>query len=760
MYILHKKAFTLVELIVVVTILAILATIAYVWLGRYFQNTRDSARIYDMQQMTNVLELYSNTHWEYPVPSDYEEVTFSWALAWKQGTFWRSVILELRSFWNDIPVDPLYGNEYSYSTTNNQSEYQIGMMRETFREEVASIELVGFNSQVYASNIPGAFIAWNYNNFVVRATDGTSNYFIASPSIIAANLESLELTDIVWQQRLAYDNFFNIPASYTPHTDTLGWFNFNVSNPLVFTWSIDELRNEQALLDFDAQLKFIYATTPTESFARYISLLQTDSLTSLKSFLTSRFGILFRNYFNCKDILDDGVSTWDGLYVIDPQWNGELETVYCDMTTDGGWWTRVWENHLLNPNFSWGTHVFWAEPVTWLQHEIVPLSSEVDGNNYALRQTGNFSSHYRLWFQDPSILRQWYEIRMSAWRSDSSTDDVTDVTIMGWKNSPWTVSTCTSGESYSPAGCYFSNFNRKLLHEPNFWDWGLLSDISVNVRNPVSNITSSYLEGWVLFDGFIPSESNSSQYGWVQTYTQSEMEAIDSWVQAGWFLISTNNESTWDPLGRYFDMPTIQYWWSQTVVWDVEDISHPLIDWSIWLWVDLRWQSLVWVYARAALGWQILPGDIILARDSLSPHLPTVLLRRHGQWYILFVSDDGMFMAMWWGDTFDANNNQTVFASNIMTFAIETAAWINPRDGYIFHNRIFYSDGTFSLNGLDRVLETITVDDNGTPRVWTREQVRHPVYQTPENFTWYLWLDAHNNKEIYYTWLSLELYYR
>lgn len=754
------RAFTLVELIVVVTILSILATLAYIGVDNYFASTRDSKRIYDMQQMTNVMQLYFNGSSEYPEPSNYVELTYSGSLAWKQGTFWESVTRTLRSFWNDIPLDPLYNNEYTYSLTNGWLEYQIGMIRETFRQEEDLGELISFQNKAHAWSIPWALVAGNYNGFVVRVIDGPQNYFLATPSIIAANLDSTDVLDVITWQNLVYDNFFNLPASYSEYIDTRGGFDFNVSDPLVFSWSLNDLRNEQNLLDFDARLKYVYTTTPTESFARYISLLQQDTLTNIKRFLTQRFKILFRSYFNCLDILSDGASRGDGDYEIDPEWNGDVYTVYCDMTTDGGWWTRVWDNHLLNADFSWGTHIYWAEQETSLQHSIVPLSAEVDENTYALRQTGNYSSHYRLWFPDTSILRQWYEIRMSAWRSDSSEEGATEVTLMGWKNSPWTLGTCTSWTA-----CFFQNFNSKLLHAPNFWPWGLLSDIQVQVKNPVANVTTNYLDGGVLFDGFIPKSTTPRNISsWWNTYTiapytQAEKQAIDAWVQAGGFLISTNNESTWDPLWDYFGMPTIQYP-GNSVIWDIENIDHPLVNGNIGLWVDIRGQSLVWAYARAALWGAILPGDIILARDRYAPHLPTVLLRRHGQGYILFVSDDGMFMQMGWGNTFDASNNQTVFASNIMTFAIETAAWINPRDGYIFHNRLYYNDGTFSLNGKDVVLDTITVDDNGTPRTWVKEQVRHRISKTPENFVWYLGLDANNNKEIYYTWLSLELYYR
>jgi hypothetical protein len=103
---------------------------------------------------------------------------------------------------------------------------------------------------------------------------------------------------------------------------------------------------------------------------------------------------------------------------------------------------------------------------------------------------------------------------------------------------------------------------------------------------------------------------------------------------------------------------------------------------------------------------------------------------------------------------------ETVLAANIMTYAIETAADINPYEWYVFHNRVHYDDGTFSTNWQVRTLATQVIDDGGEPRVWAREQVRHRVYKTPESFDWYLWLDANNNKDLYFTGLRLELFYR
>lgn len=749
-----KHGFTLVELLVVMTVLSILWTFGYIAFTSNLAESRDAKREWDMMQIVNTLELYETENSEFPDPDDFVNITYSWsALAWKQGTFWNDVTLALKVFWSEVPLDPLFKNEYTYSVTPRNNEFQIAGIMETFEQAEWLWELAWLlTPETSAASIETAFVMWDYNGFMVQARENGVEYYIATPSIIATDISNPSVIDIITGQKLVYSEFFNLPHSYRDFVNTERWFNFNVSDPLIYQWNSWDLRSEDILLEFNNRLKYIYATTPTESFEKYISILEKDWLTSLKGFLTRKFKIPFESYFNCKDILDAWLADGDKMYTIDPDWP-EWEDpyeVYCDMTTDGWWWTRVGGNQLGNADFAWWVWITWAIENDATNHEIIALPTPVDGNNFALRQTGNYSSNYEITLDDPSILQPGYEIRMSVWRSDygswAENTWASSTTLLAWKANNYTLW----------AEPYFSRFNSKMNNPANFWPWGNLTEIPITVTPMTSTITDTYLNGGILFDGFIPSADQP--YPW--KYSNAEIQEIDTWVQAGWFLLSTNDDSRFDPLWEFYSMPSGRIWENVSRYWEVQNIDHPLVNGSIWLGVDLRGQTLIWEQNYSALIWQVQPDDIVLARDKYSPFLPTVILRKHWKWHILITADEWIFRNMSPWNTFLAWDNEDAFAAAIMAYSIETVAGINPHEWYVFHNRTYYNDGTFSVNGEDRILETITVDDNGTPRVWSLEQVRHKVYKTPESFTWYLWLDANNNKDLRYTGLKLELFYR
>ena len=119
-----KKGFTLVELIVVITILAILWTIAFISLQWYSRDARDSVRIQDIANIKKSLEIFVTESWLYPNPSDSVDITYSWWIVWSQWTVWDSVVENLWKL-NKKPVDPVLATEYSYSRTNNKTEYEL-----------------------------------------------------------------------------------------------------------------------------------------------------------------------------------------------------------------------------------------------------------------------------------------------------------------------------------------------------------------------------------------------------------------------------------------------------------------------------------------------------------------------------------------------------------------------------------------------------------------------------------------------------------
>jgi len=70
MHHIKKKGFTLVELIVVITILAILWTIAFISLQWYSENARDTKRVADVNNIKKALEFFVLNSEIYPMPDE------------------------------------------------------------------------------------------------------------------------------------------------------------------------------------------------------------------------------------------------------------------------------------------------------------------------------------------------------------------------------------------------------------------------------------------------------------------------------------------------------------------------------------------------------------------------------------------------------------------------------------------------------------------------------------------------------------------
>jgi prepilin-type N-terminal cleavage/methylation domain-containing protein len=114
--------FTLVELLIVISIISLLASIVLASLNNARVNARDTQRISDIRQMRIALELYRNVNGGYPALG-----------GWKQSndSNWSELQTELAPYMPKLPIDPVnndwggpgpwinlkYNYSYFYNTT-------------------------------------------------------------------------------------------------------------------------------------------------------------------------------------------------------------------------------------------------------------------------------------------------------------------------------------------------------------------------------------------------------------------------------------------------------------------------------------------------------------------------------------------------------------------------------------------------------------------------------------------------------------------
>ena len=208
----NKQAFTLVELIVVITILAILWTIAFISLQWYSSQARDTTRITDIQNIKTSLELFSLNTWKYPLPDDWQIVEYDGETIWTQWIVWDTVTINLSRNLNEKPLDPLTEIEYTYSTINSQTKYELLSIYES--------DLISYNNllnQTNAGNSNYPKINWNYNQVFVK----TDNYYVPTPSIINSEVDwaTLILTDSNITSQIV-SGWENILANWTNLSST------------------------------------------------------------------------------------------------------------------------------------------------------------------------------------------------------------------------------------------------------------------------------------------------------------------------------------------------------------------------------------------------------------------------------------------------------------------------------------------------------------------------------------------------------------
>ncbi len=491
----------------VIVILSILATLGFVSYQGYQSSTRDSIRLADMSNITKTVELYAFENRYFPTPENINEINFNGAIAWKQWDFWKSENM------GDAPTDPLTQLPYLYSITHDGREYQIGWILEW---ELPFAYLPQAHADV---DLAMAYVRGNYNGQTIDLHTGSLDYILWVPSILASDITSVDVIDIISNDKLIVHGFHNLPPSYSSTTfshDSGVWFTPSISEIVLFQWDIEDLSdpsNVAGRLEFIENLQNLYDGSTIQELESIHNLVVIDTSDSEQVEYLSSVIInenLWGNIETPKQvsIWGGGSSGLTGWRALDP--NCDIDDIVIGTQTWAGCNSTLWD---------------WAE---WWQ-----LDSDMWTNNYNAvvwtcydyTDSGNLPCiKWDISMLSSTKANLWYPWENATW--DWEVDNI------WWKLYTWNNAT---------SGC------PTWWHVPNEWEWSTLESYliannwSVNIgwidhSKSYSNATNNLVEalkipltGWRYLN----------EYSWRWAYTsiwssQDESDPTEAWSMALW----------------------------------------------------------------------------------------------------------------------------------------------------------------------------------------------------------------------------------
>ncbi len=359
----NKKGFTLVELIVVITILAILWTIAFISLQWYSKDARDSVRLTTVNTISRALELNYMQTWKYQNPDNW--VFYSWWLT--QWIIWYNNSRDLKL--NEVPNDPLDNSNYIYSTFwNTNNYYQIWVNYEN--------SSIWFISQAIANDEKKYLIRWNYKfdpvlpSLLVVENESLINNWIYDPWVCFV-LDWWKNTFnecIETKSEMSFKKFDSSLVGYWDmETLTLDWKLKDLSgneNHWEFSYNMDY----ESSLTWSYLNKWIFfngyhGEYNTEGEKQFIKINDSDTLKNFDHEITIQT-LSYSPYNNTwwKFIFHRYQSSWTGTY---SYWNYK--------TTSWIWWPYIATSdyNIRTPNIK-GMNYWW---------EYISITTTYDWNN-------------------------------------------------------------------------------------------------------------------------------------------------------------------------------------------------------------------------------------------------------------------------------------------------------------------------------------------------------------------------------------------
>lgn len=119
----RKSGFTLIEMLIVIAVIGILASIVLVGLGPIQKQARDSRRVSDLRQIQTALEIANSKNSTYPISAANPTTDMA---TWNAF----ATLLKGASGVNNIPNDPTTNKYYRYGVTTGGTSYTLGAVME------------------------------------------------------------------------------------------------------------------------------------------------------------------------------------------------------------------------------------------------------------------------------------------------------------------------------------------------------------------------------------------------------------------------------------------------------------------------------------------------------------------------------------------------------------------------------------------------------------------------------------------------------
>ncbi len=235
-----KYWFTLVEIIVVIAILAILWTIAFISMQGYSLNARDWTRITDMRSISKWLILSKAQSGRFPMPENFSTITASWLIIRYQGNIWKNILGSLWIIWSNQWkwVDPKTWEFYTYVIDWSRIQYNIIWYFEWSQVLVFNpIQKVSASYTWWIMKNIGTKLWMMYETVTNKPLQEKFPFWITIDVKNTTNIYKVKFDnndEIVWTWLILYSSYYNRDR-YLLNIDTYA----NIDDYLVWYWDME-----------------------------------------------------------------------------------------------------------------------------------------------------------------------------------------------------------------------------------------------------------------------------------------------------------------------------------------------------------------------------------------------------------------------------------------------------------------------------------------------------------------------------------------